>query len=139
MVMGPNILTVVRHMEHQMDLSVPPIAEAHSLPPLEAGVSVAELQLTSQPAEPSNLQHNSVLITENSLRDVGQKLDQPEVLPHNSIETVSPSNSPPLEDPNMIQHLTPTDSNLMSQDDPPSSLAQLMAAESALDLATETA
>ncbi|KAA8525791.1 hypothetical protein F0562_007646 [Nyssa sinensis] len=110
----------------QHDLSVPPIAEAHSLPPLEAGASVVELQLTSQPAGPSNLQHNSVTITENSVRDVGQKLDQPEVLPHNSIETVSPSNSPPLGDPNIMQHLTPTDSNLMSQDDLPSSSAQLM-------------
>ncbi|KAA8542888.1 hypothetical protein F0562_024040 [Nyssa sinensis] len=102
----------------QHDLFIPPIAEAHSLPPLEASASVT--------------------ITKNSFRDIGQKLDQPEVLPHNSIETISPSNSPPLDDPNMMQHLTPTDSHLMSQNDFPSSSAQLMAAESALDLATET-
>ncbi|KAA8524201.1 hypothetical protein F0562_010624 [Nyssa sinensis] len=108
---------------NQLDLSVLPTVEAHSLPPLEAGVNTTELHLTSQPAGPSNLQHSGVTITENSLRDVGQKLDQPEILPHNSIETVSPNNSLPFDDPIMMQFLIPTDSNLIPQDDLPSSSA----------------
>ncbi|KAA8550038.1 hypothetical protein F0562_001722 [Nyssa sinensis] len=77
MVMGPNILTVVHHMELQMasqhDLSVPPFATAHSLPPLEARASVAEPQITSQLAGSSNLQQSGLMV-----QVVTGELKQPE-------------------------------------------------------------
>ncbi|KAA8517824.1 hypothetical protein F0562_015311 [Nyssa sinensis] len=77
----------------QHDLSVLPTTEAHSLLSLEAGASAAELHLPSLLA--------------------GQELDQFEVLPHNSIEIVFPSNSPFLDDPKMMQRLSPADPNLI--------------------------
>ncbi|KAA8538779.1 hypothetical protein F0562_025471 [Nyssa sinensis] len=81
---------------------------------VEAGLTATELQLPPLLAGPSiHLhQHCGVTLTENTLRDVGQNLDQSEVLPLNSIESVFPSNSPSLDDPNMMPHPTPADPNM---------------------------
>ncbi|KAA8525792.1 hypothetical protein F0562_007647 [Nyssa sinensis] len=80
-----------------------------------------------------------VTLTENTLRDVGQNLDQSEVLPINSIETVFPSNCPSLDDSNITPQPTTADPNLISQDILPSSSIQIMLPESAQDLAMEVA
>ncbi|KAA8550039.1 hypothetical protein F0562_001723, partial [Nyssa sinensis] len=57
----------------QHDLSVPPFATAHSLPPLEARASVAEPQITSQLAGSSNLQQSGLMV-----QVVTGELKQPE-------------------------------------------------------------
>ncbi|KAA8537205.1 hypothetical protein F0562_029663 [Nyssa sinensis] len=71
----------------------------------------------------------SVTLTENASRDIGQILDQFEVQPLNPIETVPPSNSPSLDDTNMMPHLNPADPNLILQNVNPSSSLQEVAAK----------
>ncbi|KAA8538278.1 hypothetical protein F0562_027899 [Nyssa sinensis] len=134
----PSSATVTQQIQKEPPPTAPHSCMAPNPPANPSVPSFRSAQQLAVLGAHGNVQAG-VTLTENTLRDVGQNLDQFEVLLINSIETVFPSNCPSLDDFNITPHPTTADRNLVSQDILPPSSVQIMVPENAQDLAMEVA